>query len=429
MDRTKMAQKQMTLAKQAQSDPNHRFRNLYTLMHWEYWIRCAADAVLARPGSATAGVDTQTRSTFQEHYEAHITALVESLKRKTYRPQPVRRVFIPKSNGKQRPLGIATLKDRIVQEALRAILDPIYESDFRPHSFGFRKGRSTMDAIREMWPNFNAQGKYYYVIEGDLESYFDTVHHRKLLSILKRRIADRDLITLIWTFLKAGVMEDNILRPTDTGVPQGAGVSPLLANVYLNEFDKWAEAKWHLPKHEQRARRRQGIGNYRMYRYADDFVVISNAGIADVRKAEEDMRTFLETELHLKLSSTKTKITHLNDGFDFLGFHIQRVKPEGCWVVYLRPTPQAQARIKARIKTLTSRNWTWMDEYSRLTTLNWIVRGWATYHRHTTLIRDIEDVTRYTWHRYLRWLRKKHKGARPWRLIQTKTKVLHSRKR
>jgi retron-type reverse transcriptase len=172
MDRAKMAQKQMTLAKTAQGDASHRFTNLYSLMHWDYWIRCAANTVLARPGNQSAGVDGTTRFYFTDHYEEQIKTLRESLKRKTYQPQPVRRVHIPKGAGKTRPLGIATLRARIVQEALRAILDPIYETGFQPHSYGFRKGRSTMDAIAVIMPLFNTTCKHYYVIEGDLKSYF-----------------------------------------------------------------------------------------------------------------------------------------------------------------------------------------------------------------------------------------------------------------
>jgi retron-type reverse transcriptase len=174
MSRAMMTQKQMTLAKTAQENPNHRFTNLYSLMHWDYWIRRAADAVLARPGSSTAGVDGETRCYFKARYEEQIAIIVENLKHKTYQPRPVRRVHIPKGNGKTRPLGIATLRDRIVQEALRALLDPIYESDFQPHSYGFRKGRCTMDAIAVLMPLFNTNGKHYYVIEGDLKSYLDT---------------------------------------------------------------------------------------------------------------------------------------------------------------------------------------------------------------------------------------------------------------
>jgi RNA-directed DNA polymerase len=173
MNQTIMAQKQRALAQTAQQNPEHRFSNLYSLLHWDYWLRCAADAVLQRPGSATAGIDGKTRYDFKERYEKQIASLRAELKHKTYAPQPVRRVYIPKGNGKTRPLGIATLRDRIVQEALRAILDPIYESDFLPHSYGFRKGRCTMDAIAVMMPLVTTSAKHYYVIEGDLKSYFD----------------------------------------------------------------------------------------------------------------------------------------------------------------------------------------------------------------------------------------------------------------
>jgi RNA-directed DNA polymerase len=226
MHRTKMAQKQKTLAKTAQKHPEHRFTNLYSLMHWDYWIRCAMDTVLARPGSSTAGVDGKARDYFKDHYEETVNLLVDSLKRKTYQPLPVQRVHIPKGPGKTRPLGISALRDRFVQEALRAILDPIFESDFCLHSYGFRKGRCTMDAVAVLMPLFNTSNKYYYVVEGDIKSYFDTVHHRKLVSLLKRRIADKDIIDLIWKFLKAGVMEGTLFARTEQGVPQGAIIAP-----------------------------------------------------------------------------------------------------------------------------------------------------------------------------------------------------------
>src|SRR5262249_31318266 len=153
--RAMMAQKQQTLARTALDNPHHRFPNLYRLMHWRLWIEEAANRVLARPGSSTAGIDGTTRNAFRNQFDAEITHIVRLLKTKTYQPLPVRRVYIPKRNGKTRPLGIATLRDRIIQEALRAILDPIYETDFRPHSYGFRKGRRTMDAIAALLPLFN----------------------------------------------------------------------------------------------------------------------------------------------------------------------------------------------------------------------------------------------------------------------------------
>ena len=326
-------------------------------------------------------------------------------------------------------LSVATLRDRIIQEALRAMLDPIYESDFQLHSYGFRKGRCTMDAIAVIMPLFNTACKHYYVIEGDLKSYFDTVHHRKLLSLLKRRIADRDILDLIWQFLKAGVMEDGLFARTEKGVPQGAIISPLLSNLYLNEFDRWAVQKWELTPYQRHQRRQAGQGNFRLVRFADDFVVVSNAGIGEVKAVKEEIQSFLATELQLELSVEKTLITHVNDGFTFLGFHIQRVWSQRRWAVHLRPSDKATKRVKEKIKSLTTRSWSWMDEYTRLTTLNAIVRGWANYYRHTSFVKDIEQITRYTWHRYHRWLLKKHKGSRKHQLIVKRTQVIHGRTR
>ena len=427
MNPTKMAEKQRFLAKTASEHPDHRFTNLYDLLHWDYWMHISAERVLARPGSKTDGVDGQTRLAFKADYEHQMQMLLDQLKRKTYEPQPVRRVYIPKHDGKQRPLGIPALRDRIVQEALRAILDPIYESDFHPHSYGFRKGRCTMDAIAVLMPLFNSRAKHYYVIEGDLQSYFDTVHHRTLMKLLRRRLKDRAVLDLIWKFLKSGVMEGGLFAHTDSGVPQGGVISPLLANVYLNEFDQWAAAQWALDKNAQRRRRQAGLGNYRMVRYADDFLVVGNGPKAEVKATKQDIQRFLENELHLTLSEEKTVITHANDGFDFLGFHIQRKQVNGRWAVHLRPTAKAKERVKRKLKDLTSRNWTWMDEYNRLTTLNAIVRGWAGYYRYTSFVRDIEDITSFAWFRYLYWLRKKHKGSKKGQLIRSKSKRLHDR--
>ena len=429
MHPTKMAEKQRFLARTASEHPDHRFTNLYDLLHWDYWMHISAERVLARPGSQTDGVDSVTRAAFKKDYERQMTALIDQLKRRTYEPQPVRRVYIPKHDGKQRPLGIPALRDRIVQEALRAILDPIYESDFHPHSYGFRKGRCTMDAIAVLMTMSNSRVKHYYVIEGDLQSYFDTVHHRTLMKLLRRRLKDRAVLDLLWKFLKAGVMEGGLFGRTDSGVPQGGVISPLLANVYLNEFDQWAAAQWELDRKTRARRRQAGLGNYKMVRYADDFVVVSNGPKAEVTATKGAIQQFLENELHLTLSEEKTVITHVNDGFDFLGFHIQRKQVNGRWAVHLRPTAKGKERVKRKLKALTSRNWTWLDEYTELTTLNAIVRGWAGYYRYTSFVRDIEEITNFAWFRYFHWLRKKHKGSHKGQLIRAKSGVLHGRTR
>ena len=192
-----------------------------------------------------------------------------------------------------------------MQEALRAILDPIYESDFHPHSYGFRKGRRTMDAIAVLMPLFNGRAKHYYVIEGDLKSYFDTVHHRTLMKLLRRRLKDRAVLDLIWKFLKSGVMEGGLFGRTDSGVPQGGTISPLLANVYLNEFDQWAAAQWTSTTTPETREGRAGLGNYQMVRYADDFVVVSNGPKTEVKATKQAIQQFLENKLHLTLSEEK----------------------------------------------------------------------------------------------------------------------------
>ena len=204
MLKSMIAQKQRTLAMKAQEDPAYRFDRLYDLLHWDTWIHHAAHAVLSRPGSRTDGVDGKTRDYFKAHYERQMATLIAQLKSDDYQPLPVKRVHIPKPDGKTRPLGISALRDRIVQEGIRMMLDPIYESDFQPYSFGFRKGRCTMDAIAVLMPLANTSAKHYYVIEGDLKSYFDTVNHRILLRLLKKRIMDRKLLNLIHRFLTGG---------------------------------------------------------------------------------------------------------------------------------------------------------------------------------------------------------------------------------
>ncbi len=363
MDRTMMAQKQMTLARTAQANPHHRFKNLYSLLHWDYWIRCAADTVLARPGSLTAGVDGTARRAFQERYEAEITSLVASLKHKTYQPQPVRRVHIPKGNGKTRPLGIATLRDRIVQEALRAILDPIYEADFHPHSYGFRKGRKTMDAIATIMPLFNERAKHYYVIEGDLKSYFDRIDHSVLVDILREKIHDNRFIRLIEHLLKAGYLEEWRYQRSLSGVPQGGVVSPILANLVLDRLDKYVEQILQpLSTHGERrksnppyvaltkaacfARKRGNLEAARHYnqqaqripsrdpfdpnfrrlwylRYADDWLIGVTGPRAEAQAIKDQIATFLREQLKLELSDAKTLITHAQTGrARFLGYDI-----------------------------------------------------------------------------------------------------------
>ena len=247
----------------------------------------------------------------------------------------------------------------------------------------------------------------------DLKSFFDTVNHDVLMARLRRRITDRRVLRLIGRYLRAGVIERNgKWSPTSLGMPQGGPLSPLLANLLLDDLDQELEKRGH-----------------HFARYADDFVIVSNGGKAEVQQTKEEIKRYLAEELHLELSEEKTLVTHINDGFDFLGFNIQRVRPEGRWVVHLRPTEKNKRKVKDRVKKLTSRNWTWMDEHTRLTSLNRIIKGWCMYYRYTSLLEDLEDVTRYVWFRYLQWLLRKYKGSRKQQTIREKTAVIHNRTR
>ena len=263
---------QKKLSQKATKEPEHHFENLYGLLCHEVWLRVAVHKVLQNKGSGTAGIDGMTKSNFLGDPDGYIRSLQASLKAKTFEPEPVKRVYIPKPNSeKKRPLCIPILLDRIVQEALRMILEPIWEADFSTHSYGFRPNRSTYDAISYISNRLSGQGAIYeWVIEGDIASYFDTIPQRRFMKAVKKRVADRDLRALLWKFLRAGVLEHGHRRATLTGTPQGGIVSPLAANIYLHELDRYMESTYlNLPKWRRQQRRQQGKANFLYLRYAD----------------------------------------------------------------------------------------------------------------------------------------------------------------
>jgi group II intron reverse transcriptase/maturase len=230
---------QRSFAIKAMHNSKHRFSNLYRIICQEEWIRTALDAVLSNKGAKTAGIDGMTKKAYysSEAKETLIKELREELKLRQFKPSPVKRVYIPKANGKMRPLGIATLKDRVVQMLVKMILEPIFESDFLNCSNGFRPGRRTMDCIALLDSYINNRNKYYWVIEGDIKGAFDHIHHDILMKLIAERIADNHLLDLIESFLKAGIMENGLFKKNELGTPQGAICSPLLANIYFHQFD------------------------------------------------------------------------------------------------------------------------------------------------------------------------------------------------
>jgi RNA-directed DNA polymerase len=265
---------QRKLSQWATDDPTKRLVDLYSLLCNEVWLRVAVHETLRNAGSETAGIDNVTKSNLLGDLDGYIARLRESLKAKTFEPQPVRRVYIPKPNSeKKRPLGIPTLLDRIVQEALRMILEPIWEADFSVYSYGFRPNRSTYDASIYLGKRLigSSGATYQWVIEGDRASYFDTIPHRRLMKAVKKRVADKEIRELLWKFLRAGVMYRGEVQETITGTPQGGVVSPLLANIYLHELDRYMESNYLNLSAEARKRRRlKGKSNYLYTRYADD---------------------------------------------------------------------------------------------------------------------------------------------------------------
>lgn len=360
---------------------DHRLYDLYHLVYEPTWLRTAHDRVARNAGSMTAGCDGIDMAKFDADLEGNLRKLGEELRNQTYRPFPVRRVHIPKKDGKLRPLGIPSIRDRIVQESLRMVLEPIFEGEFHDHSYGFRPNRSTKDALACITHHAGTRPRCYWVIEGDIAACFDTIHHRKLMSLLRRRIRDDKLLLLVWHFLRAGVMEGRLFKDTVKGTPQGGIVSPLLANVYLHELDMFMERHIGLP-HTRRQRRLRGLGNFVHVRYADDFVVMTNGTREEAEAMRSELQRFLADELRLTLSLEKSRITHVDDGFRFLGFEVRRhIAGTGVKVPKLLIPLEAIRKLRAKVLAITARSSCNHSANAKLLALNHLLRGWAEHYR------------------------------------------------
>jgi group II intron reverse transcriptase/maturase len=413
---------QQSFARKALAQPEHRFEDLYHLICQEQWLKAALEAALRNTGSQTAGIDGINRQSLQDEIvqEKFIRNLQTELKTKTYQPQPVRRHWIPKANGKLRPLGIPTLKDRTVQMALKMLLEPIWESDFLDCSNGFRPGRRTMDCIRTCQSRITTQNKYLWVIEGDIKGCFDHVQHDILMKLLQHRIKDQAILNLIKQMLKAGVIENGRYQATSEGTPQGGILSPLLTNIYLHEFDRWWWDKYgSLTIYQKAKRRKQGLGNCILTRYADDFIILCNGPRTEVERLREEARKFLWEELGLELSLEKSHITHVTEGFDFLGFHLQWKLPKdrNPW---LRVTPNQKSidRLKHTLKTMTQRKTFYQAPLEKIKSLNRVMRGWNQYYEYVNATTTASQLTYWANDRLFIWLKKRHKRGARW-ILQT----------
>ena len=414
---------QTKLHRWAGEDEQRRFGDLFNLLCDPATFLVAWERVKQNRGSRTAGVDGETRARIEElGVEKVLGELGQALRDGSYAPLPVRERKIPKrGSGKLRSLGIPALRDRIIQMAATLVLEPIFEADFCPTSFGFRPARRAQDAIEEARRFINPPGCYEWVIEGDVENCFGAIHHGLLMEQVRRRVTDKRVLTLIRKFLAAGVMAElGTVTATPSGTPQGAILSPLLANVALSVLDCHFEDAWRAYGAAPRRTRLRAKGHatYRLVRYADDFLVLVAGTRAQAEALKQETAEFMAKRMRLTLSPEKTHITHVDERFDFLGFRIKRVpRPGRAPVAITFPSDRALGDIKHRIKTLTKSNMVNLSLDELIRALNPKLRGWTNYHRHGAAKRCFGYLSHYLWWRVIRWLRKKYPHL-TWRQIK-----------
>ena len=410
------------------TDSDRRVDRLLRLVSHPQWLWKAAEITLSSKGAKTPGVDGITKIHLQEGLSDYLLEIRVDLLSGNYHPLPARRLYIPKANGKQRPLGIPSLRDRIVQRAMLMAMEPIWENDFHSLSYGFRPERSVHHAIRtvKLQQTDSNQTKGRWVIEGDLSSYFDTVHHRLLMKCVRRRVSCERFNKLLWRFIKAGHIDRNLFCAASRGVPQGGVLSPILSNIMLNEFDQYLD-KCYLSKKVRKDRwywnnsikvgRKPAIDENWQWkpavaycRYADDFVVTVKGSKRQAEIIRDQCRDFLEGKLKLTLNMEKTHITHVNDGFVFLGHRIIRKRgPKGNMRV-VSGIPNAKAKAFAH-------SWSELlsGDYSgsmidKVEKLNLKLKGWAQFYRHTDFTAKVySKIDRIVFWKLAHWLARKYR--------------------
>jgi RNA-directed DNA polymerase len=405
---------QTKLHRWAGDDPHRRFDDLFNLVADPAFLLVAWDRVRGNKGARTPGVDGRTVSSIQAGpgVEGFLDELRTALRDRSFGPLPVRERMIPKANGKRRRLGIAAVRDRVVQASLKLVLEPIFEADFHPCSYGFRPGRRAQDAIAETV--MFANNTYEWVVEGDITACFDEISHPALLERVRRRIGDKRVLALVKAFLKAGILgEDGTLRDSRTGAPQGGILSPLLSNVALSVLDEDIDQIPGGPRCtrvERAKRKRHGQANYRLIRYADDWLLLVT-GTREHAVEMRDRAAAVLAPMGLRLSEEKTKITHIDEGVDFLGWRIQRHRKRGTnrRHIYWYPSRKAVQAVTGKVKMLCRRMDTNQPLDALLRQLNPALRGWCAYFRPGMSARTFSYLRFYLWGRVIGWLRRKHR--------------------
>lgn len=401
LEKVQVLQRKLYLA--AKTNPKRKFGVLYDKVCqnevlWQAYIQVKAN-------KGAPGIDQRTFEYIEEEIGIgkYLIELQAKLVEKRYKSLPVKRVYIPKTDGTKRPLGIPVITDRIVQAAVKMVIEPLFEASFKDFSYGFRPEKNAQQALREIykWLNY----KCYWVVDADLKSYFDTIPHDKLLLSVRSKVIDRSVMKLIEMWLKAGVMEEGQVRKETTGTPQGGVISPLLANLYLH----WLDATWD----------KEGFGKRQhdahLVRYADDFVILCTKRpefyLAQAKKVLD--------RLGLSLNEKKTRIVNAREEtFDFLGhrFAAQPSKVTGELKTYYYPAPKAMRSVKKKIKEVvsTSQHWDLPELIEKR--VNPILRGWGNYFKTGNSRKHFLSIANYTVWTLCIMLRKKHKKrGKGWR--------------
>jgi RNA-directed DNA polymerase len=409
---------QTKLHRWAAADAGRRFDDLFNLVWDPATLFVAFDRVAGNTGARSAGIDglTVARITAEVGVSEFLHDIREALRDGSFRPQPVRERKIPKldGTGRSRTLGIPTVADRVVQAALKLVLEPIFEADFEPVSYGFRPKRRAQDAIAEIHL-FGTKG-YRWVLDADIEAAFDNVEHTAVMDAVRQRVKDKRVLLLVKAFLKAGILTElgKEEQGALTGTPQGGILSPLIFNIAMGALDQRFHRDWKAggamaTDHARFRRRRKGLPNWRLVRYADDFVIMVHGSADDVEALRHEVEAVL-APLGLRLSPTKTRIVNMAEGFDFLGFRIRWMPKRGShrWHIYTFIGAKAIRALRDKIRALTRRT-SQLNPRAVLIRLNQIMYGWASYFRHAVAKHTFSELAAFAWRRVVSWIKTKRR--------------------